>query len=304
MMIDMKWINYHHLIYFRTIAKNGTISAASKLLSVGQPALSSQLKNFEERLGIKLFDRKNKRLVLTEAGHVALEYADKINDLGQELVKVLEEQSFSEEAPLNLSIGAIDSIPKHLICDIVDFAHKKTGCYLSIFEESKDSLLRQLESHNIEAIISDHEATSLERKKVISKRILNRPISVYGAPKFKGLKKKFPKSLDGVPCILPTKHSKIRHDVEHYFELHNVRPVIIAQTQDTSLQKILAAKGDGIIFLPLFTTKELVQEDKLINIGKLRNVYAEYYLIYSKRVIHNPALELIVNQNFQKMKLG
>ncbi len=300
----MKWLNYHHLIYFKTIANEGTISSASKLLKVGQPALSSQLKSFETYLGVDLFERKNKRLILTEAGHVALEYADKINGLGQELIKVIEDQRFDDSSTLNLSIGAIDSIPKHLICDMVDFAHKKTGCYLSIYEDSKDSLLRQLESHHIEAIISDHEATSLERKKVISKRIINRPISVYASPKFKDLKKKFPQSLDGIPCILPTKHSKIRHDVEHFFELNNIRPKIIAQTQDTALQKILASKGDGVIFLPVFTTKELVQEKKLIELGKLRNVYAEYYLIYSKRVISNPALELIINQNFQKMRLG
>ena len=300
----MKWINYHHLIYFKTIARIGSISGASKSLKVGQPALSTQLKSLEEYFGVKLFDRKNKRLHLTEAGQVVLEYANKINDLGQELVKVIHEKSFNIEERSSLSIGAVDSIPKHLICDIVDFAHKKTGCFLSIFEDAKPSLLRELEAHKIEAIISDHEATSLERKKVISKRIINRPISAYAAPKYEYVKKDFPKSLDGVPCIVPTEHSKIRHDIEHFFELHNISPKYIAQTQDTALQKILSAKGDGVIFLPVFSTKEFVQEKKLIALGKLRNVYAEYYLIYSKRFIQNLALDLIINQDFQKMKLG
>jgi len=300
----VKWINYHHLIYFKTIATVGTISAASKFLNVGQPALSSQLKSLEEYFGVNLFDRKNRRLHLTEAGHVVLEYASKIDDLGQELVQVIQRKSFSSEVSPSLSMGVLDSIPKHLICDIVDFAHKKTGCYLSIFENTKPALLRELEAHKIEAIISDHEATSLERKKVISKRIINRPISAYASPEYARLKRGFPQSLEGVPCIVPTRHSKIRHDIEHFFELNNITPKYIAQTQDTSLQKILSAKGDGVIFLPVFSTKELVQEKKLIALGKLRNVYAEYYLVYSKRFIQNPALDLIINQDFQKMKLG
>ena len=48
----MKWLNYHHLIYFREIAKEGSISKASEKLLIGQPALSAQLKQLEEELQI------------------------------------------------------------------------------------------------------------------------------------------------------------------------------------------------------------------------------------------------------------
>lgn len=298
----MKWINYHHLIYFREIANKGTISKASKTLNVGQPALSSQLKSLEEHLGVELFERKSKRLYITEVGKVALEYAEKINSLGQELLNVVNEKAFTKE--INLSIGALDSIPKHLICDIVDFAHKKTGCFLSIYEDTIDSLLRKLNNHIIEIIISDHPIKNMENDQVFSKMILHKPIIAYASPKFKHIKKNFPHSLNGIPCILPTKHSKIRHDIEIYFEKHNVEPKIIAETQDTALQKILSSKGDGVVFLPLFSTKEFVQYKKLIKIGDIENVYAEYFLIYAKRIFENPALDLILKQNFEKMRLG
>ena len=116
------------------------------------------------------------------------------------------------------------------------------------------------------------------------------------------LKRTFPKSLDGVPCIVPTIHSKIRSDIEHFFHLNAIRPKLIAETQDTAVQKLLALKGDGVIFLPGFSTKELVYDKKLIKLGGLKEVYTNYYLVYSKRIIENPALDFILKQNFEKMR--
>lgn len=297
----MKWINYHHLIYFKEIAKQGSISKASEILQVGQPALSTQLKSLEEYLDLQLFERKNRRLILTESGKVVLEYANKISDLGQELIQVIDDKSFSND--VHLSVGALDSIPKHLVCDIVDFAHKKTGCFLSIFEDSIDGLLRQLVNHQIEVIISDQEISSLKNKNIFCKKIVQRPVVAYASPKFKHLAKGFPKSLNGQPCLVPTSHSKIRQDIEHYFFSNGVIPRYVAETQDTSLQKILATKGDGVVFLPRFTIKEYLQNKTLIKLGQLENVTSEYYLIYSKRVIENPALQLVVKQDFNSMKL-
>jgi LysR family transcriptional activator of nhaA len=138
----MKWINYHHLIYFKVIADEGSISKAAKVLNIGQPALSTQLKSLEEYLGVLLFERKNRTLQLTESGRVTLEYASQISSLGQELLQVIDNKTFDQQM-LRLSVGALDSIPKHLISDIVDFAHKKTGCFLSIYEDSSELLTQQ-----------------------------------------------------------------------------------------------------------------------------------------------------------------
>lgn len=298
----MRWINYHHLIYFKEIATQGSISKASETLKVGQSALSSQLKNLEEYLGVKLFERKNRRLYLTEPGKVTLEYANKINDLGQELISIIEDKVFTKE--VKLTVGALDSIPKNLICDIVEYAHKKTNCFLSILEGDIDSLLRQLLAHQIEIFISDHQINSFEHENIFTKPIVQSPLFAFAPEKLKSLKNNFPLSLDGAPVILPTKHSKIRQDVEHFFHTFNINANIIAETQDTALQKILSSRGDGVIFLPDFTTTELVAEKKLYNIGILDQVYVEYYMTYSKRIIDNPALELLTSQDFNGMREG
>lgn len=298
----MRWLNYHHLIYFRTIATAGSISEASKILKIGQPALSSQLKQFEESLGAKLFDRVGKKLLLTEIGHLVLEYGNKIHDLGQDLITDLQQNEKKERSYLR--VGALDNIPKHLICDIVDFAHKKTKCYLSIFEGNIDDLMGQLESHQLDLIITDTELNERGPIQTLSKKILQLPLEAYGAEQFLSFKKGFPSSLNGVPCILPTSHSRLRRMIESYFLSQGVHLNIIAETQDTSLQKILAAKGDGVIFLPRFAAKEFQKENKLHLIAKVAEISVDYFLVYRKKAIAHHPLELVLKQNFQKMRLG
>ena len=296
----MKWINYHHLIYFKEIARQGSISKASEILKVGQPALSAQLKKLEEYIGVNLFERKNRRLILTEPGKVVLEYAEKIADLGQELIQVIEQKTFTQR--IHLSVGAVDAIPKHLVSSIVDLAHKKTGCYLTILEGGPSELRRELESHNIDVLISEQELIGEGQGNLFSKKILRSRVHAYATEDFAHLKPRFPESMDGKPCIMPTNHSRLRTELDHFFHVNGIYVDRIAETQDSMLQKILSCKGDGVIFLPELAAHELVKEKKLIKIGSLKGIYVEYFLIYAKKIIENKALNLILKQNFKKME--
>ena len=105
----MKWLNYHHLFYFRTIANEGGIARAAVKLRLGQPTLSTQLKHLEDAVGRPLFERKNRSLVLTEAGKIALDYAENIFRAGDELLQVLADGAISGRT--DVKIGALDSVP-------------------------------------------------------------------------------------------------------------------------------------------------------------------------------------------------
>jgi LysR family transcriptional regulator, transcriptional activator of nhaA len=67
----MEWLNYHHLLYFWVVAKDGSIAAASKRLRLAPPTISGQIHSLEEVLGVKLFMHSGRKLVLTDAGRVA-----------------------------------------------------------------------------------------------------------------------------------------------------------------------------------------------------------------------------------------
>lgn len=282
----MKWLNYHHLFYFRTIAKAGGIAKAAEKLRLGQPTLSTQLKQLEDALGRSLFERKNRSLVLTEAGKIALDYAENIFRTGDELLQVLEDGVVSGRT--DVKIGALDSVPKRLLSNLVRAALKEKNVTVSLLEGRGDELFRELFSHQLDLIVSNYPPSSLEFGRIYSRSLAKVPVAVFASAEFIGLKKKFPESLNGQPFILPTAHSKLRHDLDHYFKINGLRIIPIVETQDTSLQKLLGIDGLGLIPLPEFTAKDLVGEKKLVKLGTLQDVKEEFWLISAARKIENP----------------
>ncbi len=282
----MKWLNYHHLFYFRTIAKAGGIAKAAEKLRLGQPTLSTQLKQLEDALGRSLFERKNRSLVLTEAGKIALDYAENIFRTGDELLQVLEDGAVSGRT--DVKIGALDSVPKRLLSNLVRAALKEKNVTVSLLEGRGDELFRELFSHQLDLIVSNYPPSSLEFGRIYSRSLAKIPVAVFASAEFIGLKKKFPESLNGQPFILPTAHSKLRHDLDHYFKINGLRIIPIVETQDTSLQKLLGIDGLGLIPLPEFTAKDLVGEKKLVKLGTLQDVKEEFWLISAARKIENP----------------
>lgn len=286
----MQWLNYHHLFYFRAIANEGGIARAAEKLNIGQPTLSAQLKQLEEMVGKPLFERRNRKLVLTEVGKAALDYANEIFRLGDEMLEVLKDRT-PEDQP-HLQIGALDSVPKNVILSIVMAAYKISPCAVSILEGKGDELFRELRAHRIDLIVSNYPSQALEEAQVFSKSIAKLPVSVYGSKKYTDLKRSFPKSLDGKPFVFPTTHSKLRHDLNHYFKLHGIHTLPVAETQDTSLQKLLAEHGVG---LAPFSEVEGVNEQSLIRIGRLEDVFEEIWLISAHRKIENPIAAKLMN---------
>ncbi len=281
------WLNYHHLYYFQMISKEGSIAKAAAKLRLGQPTLSAQLKQLEGSLGVDLFDRKHKKLILNETGKVVLEYANEIFRMGSEMIEVVHDKLPAKR--VHLQIGALDSVPKHLLMDIAKAALEGTNCVVSILEGRGDELLRELSAHKIDLMVSNFVPTQLESLGLFSRSLAKSPVVICGAPKFKGLRKGFPQSLSQHRFIFPTVHSKMRHDLEHFFRLMGVHIDIIAETQDTAIQKLMGIEGLGLVPLPKPAVGYYVKRGQLIEIGELQSVWEELFLIAATRKIANPA---------------
>lgn len=293
----MAWLNYHHLMYFKTIAQEGSIAKASEKLLVGQPALSAQLKTLEDHLGCKLFERRNRGLYLTDAGKVTLKYANHIFNLGSELQNTLKDGSFGTSP--TIKIGSLDSIPKSLILNLVNFIRKQSKAKIRLLEGNVDELIREMTNMHVDIILSNYPGMN-DNKNLFSKSLGKTAVSFYGSKAFLHLKKGFPKSLNGQPVILPTSHSKLRHDVDHYLHVNDIHPMIIAETQDTSVQKSLGIEKLGILPLPDFSAKALAKAGHLQKIGTIDGVYEEYWMISEKREIDNPIISKVIKQyNFE-----
>jgi LysR family transcriptional activator of nhaA len=287
----MQWLNYHHLYYFWMIANEGGIAKASEKLLLGQPTLSTQLKQLEEALGRPLFERKNRKLYLTESGQIALDYANEIFKLGAEMVEVLQDR-MPAQAKTHIQIGALDSVPKHLTLRLTQAAYETGPCLVSILEGKGDELLRELIAHRIDILLSNYPPSlgmgSGEEVKVHARSIAKVPIVICGAPRFKSLARKFPQSLSGQPFVLPTYHSKLRHDLDHFFRVQQIQISPVAETQDTSLQKLLGTSGVGLIPIAEPAAEDLIRDKSLIRIGRLEGVFEEFWLMSASRKNENP----------------
>ncbi len=291
----MKWLNYHHLLYFRTIATEGSLARASQKLNVGQPALSAQLKRLEESLGEQLFERRNRKLILTEQGELALRYANRINDMGEEFIESLQNKMFSEQA--SIQIGALDSVPKQILLKLVQAARRFGAGKVSIFEGSGDELFRLLDTHHLDIVITNYRRSVQSQRGFKARSLGKLPVGVYGTKAFLPLKKNFPTSLNEQPFILSTHHSQLRHDFNHFLQTNNIQIRVVAESQDTSLKKLLGADGIGLFPLAEVVMKPLlINEERLEHIGRLKNVFDEYWLIEGERLMENPVAKKLMDR--------
>ena len=265
-----------------TIAEMNSISRAAEKLLIGQPTLSAQLKQFEEQLGVLLFERQHKKLILTEHGKLALEYARNIFKMGGEMYEALHDRI--RPSKINLQLAALDSIPKHIMLQLTQEALKIAPCSISLVEGRFDLTITNF--------LPRLEATKGLYHKVLSKR----PVAIYGSPKFKALKKNFPQSLNGQPIVLPTYDSQMRYDLEHWLKVNDIQIDIIAETQDTALKKLMAVSDMAIIPAASHTVSRQVEQGELIEIGQLKTVFEELFLISSHRKISNPVASRLMKE--------
>ncbi len=280
------WINYHHLFYFKTIAEEGSVSKAAEKLLIGQPTLSAQLKQFEDTIGVQLFERQHKKLILTEQGQVALDYSKNIFRMGSEMYEVLHDRL--KPSKPNLHIGSLDSVPKQIVLELVKSALKISPCQITLSEGNSDQLIRELIAHRIDIIVTNYLPTGPDSKGLFPKSIAKKNVAFYGSPKFKSIRKAFPKSISGQPIILPTYDSKLRFDLDHWAKLHGLELNILVEAQDIATKKLLAVDGLGLLPTATHTVVRQVLAGELIELGQTQGVYEELFLVSANRKITNP----------------
>lgn len=286
------WLNYHHLFYFKTIAEEGSVSKAAVKLRVGQPTLSAQLKQFEDSIGVKLFDRHHKKLVLTEQGKVALDYSKSIFQMGSEMMEAVHDRL--KPAKPFLVIGALDNIPKQATLQLARAALKISRCQITLLEGRQEELLRELSAHRVDLLLTNHLPAATEARGLAHKLITKKSVSIYGTPKFKELRKGFPKSVSGKPFILPTYDSKLRYDLDHWAKMQNIELDIVIESQDIAVKKLMATNGIGLLPLASHAVTKLVLNGDLVEIGKIDGLEEQLLLVSATRKINNPiAAELM-----------
>ena len=287
-------INYRHLYYFWVVAKEGSITRAAERLDVAVQTISAQLGLLEQSIGKALLAPQGRRLVLTEAGRVALSYADQIFLLGEQLQDVLSENDIGHT--MRLTVGLSDSLPKLTASRLLEAALKlPQKVKLICHEDDFESLLGELSVHKLDVILTDRAVPSGTTLRVFSHLLGESEIMLFGLPELaERYRKNFPKMLNGAPLLLPTRNHAIRGRLDHWLEVHDIRPDIVGEFDDSALLNTFGRNGMGMFPGPSALAADVKEQFGAVPIGELTAVREQVYAISNERKIKHPAVEAIL----------
>ncbi|MBT5927178.1 MAG: LysR family transcriptional regulator [Verrucomicrobia bacterium] len=290
----MEFLNYHHLRYFWAVATEGSLTQASKKLNVSQPTICTQVQSLEDFLGVKLFRRNGRNLVLTETGHKVYSYAEEIFSLGSDLLNTVRQRPTSH--PLQFSIGIVDAVPKLVSFKILKPVFQlPTPVRVSCSEGKVIDLLSRLAAYRIDIVLSDEPAPSSTNFKVFNHRLGECGIVFCAAPALASkLKRNFPESLNGAPALLPSENTDLRRSLEKWFQSINIRPRVIAEFDDAALMKVAAEDGLGFFPLANVAAAEAIQKYGVKIIGRSNECLQHFYLISAERHLNHPAVMTLI----------
>jgi LysR family transcriptional regulator, transcriptional activator of nhaA len=294
MMGAMRRLNYQHLLYFWSVVRNGSLARACQELSLSAPTISAQLRTLEARLGEKLLEKSGRKLVPTEIGRLVYGYADEIFGLGRDLMDALEHRP--TRRPLRLVVGIDDVVPKEIAHRLLEPALAlKQPVRLVCREGTLERLVGDLAIHEIDLVLSDAPITPSLSVRAYSHHLGTSDEWWMATPALaKTLRKGFPKSLDGVPVLLPTGDTAIRRALDQWLDRHDVRPVIVGEFEDYALLREFARAGHGFTPVPSVLREQFRRQYRLSPIGPASTVKAEFYAISVERRIRHPAIAAIV----------
>ena len=291
-MAAMDWLNYHHLYYFWVIARVGSMAAATRELHLTQPTLSAQLRLLEESFGDALFQRAGRRLILTEAGRVAFQYADEIFSLGRDLRLAMQGKV---GGALRLHVGIADVLPKLIAQQILLPVYQlPTPVRLVCHEDRQERLLASLALHELDVVLTDAPLSQSVKVRAFNHLLGESAVAIFGAPALaRKYRARFPHSLADAPLLLPMEHTAMRVSVEEWLSKHSLGARIVGEFEDSALIKSFGRVGIGLFAAPALMAEAIRAQYECELVGHLDGVVERFYAISVERRIKHPAVAAV-----------
>jgi LysR family transcriptional activator of nhaA len=291
----MDWLNYHHLLYFWSVAKHGTVAKACAELHLAQPTISGQIMLLEQALGEQLFVRTGRRLVMTEMGRVVFKYAEDIFATGQELLRTVKGNGTNGHPP-RLVVGMADVVSKPLATQFLKSALKVDPSTLLICREDKlPFLLTDLVVHELDLVISDAPAPPNSNVRIYNHLLGESGVTLFATARLAArYRRSFPQSLQGAPMLLPTADAMLRQLLNPWLAQLELTPNIVGEFDDSMTLKAFGQDGYGIFPGATAIEKEICRQYQVQVVGRLDSVKHYFYAITAERRLKHPAVLAIV----------
>ena len=284
----MQGLNYNHLRYFWAVAHEGGLTRAAGRLNLSQSALSVQIQKLEHQVGHALFERVGKKLVLTEAGRIALDYADTVFKAGDELMTTLRGQPLASRQVLR--VGALTTLSRNFQLEFLRPLVGRPDVELIVRSGNMRDLLAQLEAHAIDVVLASSAAPRDARSSLRNHLLAEQPVSLVGRPRPGQRRFRFPDDLQTEPILLPSLDSDIRVAFDRLLELAGIRPTILAEVDDMAMLRLLAREREGVTLVPPIVVRDELKSRVLVERYRIAEVTETFYAIIQKRRFPNRLL--------------
>lgn len=295
----MSFLNYHHLRYFRAIAQTGNLTRAAEHLRISPSALSIQLGQLEESLGQKLFDRQKKRLELTEAGHLALDYAETIFRSGEEMLDALKHRAPKQRQILR--VGAVATLSRNFQLELLRPFLARPDVELVLRTGALRDLLGMLEVHAVDLILSNLPVPRDAETDLRSHLLDEQEVSLVAHRK--NARFRFPESLEGTPMVLPTLESSIRGPFDLLLEQHGVRPLVVAEVTDMAMLRLLAREAEAVTLVPRVVVQDELAAGTLVELHRIGLIRESFYAITPSRQFPNALVKELLRRSKPAQRL-
>ena len=289
----MRRLNYHHLLYFWTVAREGTVARACARLHLSQPTISGHLRSLETALGARLFARAGRTLALTDSGREVYRYADEIFSLGRELEEVVRDGRPSR--PARLLVGVADTLPKEIAYRLVEPALALPEPVRVVCEHGPpDELVARLAVHALDVVLSDAPAGPAAKVRAFSHLLGECGVSFMGTAELAAAYGPgFPRSLDGAPVLLPAEGTAFRRSLDQWFIAQGVRPEVRGEFTDPGLLKVFGQNGAGLFAVRTAVETETERQYRVRLLGRVESVRERFYALSVERRLKHPAVVAI-----------
>lgn len=284
----MRSLNYNHLRYFWAVAHDGNLTRTAAHLHLSQSALSVQIRKLELQVGHPLFDRVGKRLVLTEAGQIALDYADTVFQAGDELMSTLDGRPLASRQVLR--VGALTTLSRNFQLEFLRPLVDRSDVELIVRSGTIRDLLAQLGAHSIDVVLSNGAAPR-DGRALFRNHLLNQqPVSLVGRPRPGRSPFRFPEDLRSEPVLLPSLDSDIRLGFDHLLDLAGIRPIILAEVDDMAMLRLLARERESLTLVPPIVVRDELESGVLVEHCRIPQLTESFYAIVQNRRFPNQLL--------------
>ncbi len=285
----MRHLNYSHLLYFWTVAREGSIARASQVLHLTPQTISGQLKKLEESIGEPLFNKAGRGLALTETGHIVQQYAEEIFELGAELTQRVRSQQTL--MPTVFNVGIVNSVPKLVAQRVVRPALDLDDAIKVVCKEGAlESMLGDLAVHRLDLVISDRPLPPGTHVKAFNHALGSSSVSFFAHRSIARRYRQFPECLQEEPILIPGPSVALRRELDEWFDRLEIAPRIAAEIDDSALLKAFGEAALGAFPAPTAIGHEISSMYHAKLLGTLEEIHESYYAISPERRVKHPAV--------------